>query len=536
MLEFQYDGNIKQITASKDCTVYFALKGAGGGGGGRDTGPGSSGTDGGFVKGTIFMPKDSSVFVAVGSSGEPGWSSAGSGGGNGGYSIDGFSGGKGGNAGPSGASGGGGGGGGATVLTSIDVPGDFSTLNWLAVAGGGAGGGGGGNVGASAGYLLPTSSYTYCTTFPTALFYPHGDINPSYSSFLNTYGVWNWAYNPNTFTYDAYFAAGTYNAEMSADDYAQLSIDGLAGPFNGYPYFFCVDYTKVYNQNFTIPTAGWYTLRFFGRNNSGAASVAFRIKDNTGAIIFSSRSLYNFKSTLFTSNSRGGAGQNHRYDGGGAGGGGGGYPSGGNGSIAPTADIGAPGGTPGQSYRHPTLTNAVPSSALFSDFNSASFGGGGRGSLTQDNSGAFWGGNGYAAFYAESNDAISIKSGNDWIKPSKIYVKKNGSWIESSVYVKKNGSWIPMYGDPLTFTSITGSFNSTSGPMQPYPADIVFTPVVYSGGGGGNRSTPDSGSPSPSGDGTGHRGLSDGNQPIGGSQNSNSGTTGGEGGNSSGGD
>ena len=150
MLEFQYDGDIKAITATTSCAVDYAIVGAGGGGGGNDSHPGSSGINGDIVTGRIYLDAGETIYCLVASAGEAGASGVrGYGGGLGGYALDTFSGGTGGNAGPSGSSGSGGGGGGATTLWKLVN----NTKQFIAIAAGGGGGGGGGNRGAANGYI-----------------------------------------------------------------------------------------------------------------------------------------------------------------------------------------------------------------------------------------------------------------------------------------------------------------------------------------------------------------------------------------------
>jgi hypothetical protein len=158
MLEFQYDGAIKAVTATTSCTVDYAIVGAGGGGGGNDSYPGSPGINGDVIVGRINLNAGETIYCLVGSTGQPGASGAsGYGGGLGGYALDRYSGGTGGNAGPRGSSGSGGGGGGATTLWKLNN----GTKQFIAIAAGGGGGGGGGNRGAAYGYIRSYSTYGF---------------------------------------------------------------------------------------------------------------------------------------------------------------------------------------------------------------------------------------------------------------------------------------------------------------------------------------------------------------------------------------
>lgn len=151
MLEFTYDGKYHLITASVDCTIDFAIVGAGGGGGGADAGhQGGYGLSGERVTGSVFVQAGHSIYCVIGSGGLAGQSNVRGGqGGIGGWGegyvgfvFGGFGGGTGGSSGPSGASGSGGGGGGATTVRYYA---DYGFTNLIAVAGGGGGGGGAGN-------------------------------------------------------------------------------------------------------------------------------------------------------------------------------------------------------------------------------------------------------------------------------------------------------------------------------------------------------------------------------------------------------
>lgn len=148
MLEFVYDGQVKAITATANCTVQYLLKGGGGGGGGYDARAGDSGNAGGIVTGEVYLTAGTTLYCLVGSRGGGGASGASAPGGWAGYALNGYSGGTGGNSGPSGSSGSGGGGGGATLVWLSGVA---TTI--IGVAAGGGGGGGGGLY--SNGYYKP---------------------------------------------------------------------------------------------------------------------------------------------------------------------------------------------------------------------------------------------------------------------------------------------------------------------------------------------------------------------------------------------
>jgi len=498
MIQFGYLLNTGGlITANFDCKVSFVLKGGGGGGGGRDTGVNGPGTAGELIAGSFNMTKDSSVYVAVGDGGVGGYGNiAGGGGGEGGYALDGFSGGKGGNAGPSGVSGSGGGGGGATVLYKIDN----GSRTILAVAGGGAGGGGAGNdsrYGGINGYLLPVDQYTYFpNTVANGLTYGVSAVNGTYCTFLNEFGVWDYREIANRsdriFLWDVYFTPGIFTAELSADNYSYMTVDGIIDAFD--PGNFSIGsvlatpdgtasaYNQVHAKPLTVTKAGWYKIRVYAINYGGPAGVAFRIKLGSTTIL-TSRSAYNLQSATSIIYSKGGQGQNHQGDGGAPGGGGGGYP-GGQGGLTPVADIGASGGTPGASYLNTAAgINAGINAGIGLD-NHIYYGLAG---WRIDAGNATSGTSGYAAFTSAVNNAISVKTSSGFEKPSEIYRRtSNNSWTPfSAVYVRTGGAWKLVYGNPISFSQPALAYNNQSGPPQPYPAppDTVVGEIEgWSGG------------------------------------------------------
>lgn len=137
------------------------LVGGGGGKGGDDGGHigGNAGAVGSLTAAFAVTPGQT-LYIAPGSGGGTGASSAGNAaGGSGGSNSFGLAGGgNGGIAGPAGSSGGGGGGGGATVLSLTATP---NTASALLMAGGGGGGGGSGNNDACPGLCAGQSSANY---------------------------------------------------------------------------------------------------------------------------------------------------------------------------------------------------------------------------------------------------------------------------------------------------------------------------------------------------------------------------------------
>jgi hypothetical protein len=189
------------------------------------------------------------------------------------------------------------------------VPAHVHYINVFEVAGGGAGGqglstdGGGGGGGGSGGYStyrdvkvtpgevltitvgaggLNTNSGSTRRVFPVS--------HPAYSSFTNTYGVWTSSDAVSPVNEPSNFSrlwtathTGTYTLLLSADNYAQLFIDGALAGSSG-------DFQST--SSFTFAAAqGNRVVTISALNYGGPASVAAVIKDDTDTIVWTTRDL-----------------------------------------------------------------------------------------------------------------------------------------------------------------------------------------------------------------------------------------------------
>lgn len=468
---------VYQITASRDCTVDFQMIGGGGGRGGGDSYAGSSGYPGLITSGSIPLLSGETIYCALGSGGYGGASGVrASGGGAGGFALDAYSGGAGGNAGPSGWSGGGGGGGGASVIWKNGPTAYTNPSNILSVSPGGPGGGGGGRY--AAGY----GNATVSALIVPQSFYPIAPSNNRYSSFLNSYGIWN---GNGNYSYEVYFPPstyGTYQFELSADNYAALYItdqnlnDFLLVQTQGEE----SAYQLTWSQYVEL-TPGWKTVRIYAENWHGPASLAAAISPSNGpgmpmtaatpaTRFWTTRNSYNPLS--YRTLGRGGKGQDHQGDGGGAGGGGGGFPGfltptfaggGGTGGIAPVNDVGAMSGNYGIKFLSPIVTPS--DNTLLIDAGAEGLGSGGN----SDYAGGA-GNSGGVVFNSTQTD-IKYKSSADMINVKEVYVKGSTTWNKvQEVYVRDSNTWKRVYGDNIpTITSTTAAYNNISGAMIPYP-------------------------------------------------------------------
>lgn len=461
---------VYQITASRDCVIDFQMIGGGGGRGGGDSHPGSSGYAGVTISGSIPVLSGETIYCAIGSGGYGGASGVrASGGGAGGFSVNNYSGGSGGNAGPSGTSGGGGGGGGASLIWKNGVNGYTNSANILAVAPGGPGGGGGGNYSngydnASVNALIPPKSY-----FAIAA------TNGAYCDFLNNYGVWN---GDGRYVYDVYFPSSkNYTFRLSADNFGYLWLDnGTINGNNDYigstPGTGVADYNSYYDFTHYV-SAGWHTIDVYGSNWGGPASLAAAIVNNDGSYFWTTRNAYNERT--YTTSGRGGHGQDHRGDGGGPGGGGGGY-IGGTGGTGPYGDHGAMSGNYGITFLSPDITAA--NNTLLLDAGAAALGRGGN----SDYAGGA-GNSGGVVFNSIQTD-IKYKTGGNFVSVKQI---KYGSTSVKEVYVRSSNAWKRVYGDNIPdITSATAAYNNISGAMTPYAPIPESSSGAGDGGGGGN--------------------------------------------------
>jgi hypothetical protein len=440
MLQLAYSGQVRQLTVTAASRIYYTLVGAGGGGGGSDSAGGTRGTSGDKLGGFIEVNANETLYVAVGGGGGAGASGGYAAGGAGGASLIGFTGGNGGNAGPWGSSGGGGGGGAATVLYKI-VNGQRQII---AVASGGAGGGGGGNRVAG---VFSGDSYLESSTASIPSTYLDAGSNGAWNSIGNDYGVWDstyyqWAWANFTWAFNAPYT-GNYTVRLSVDNYGGFFVNGTA-------VLYTPQDSRASNYNSYVETtfsmnAGLNILKLSGANSGGPAFLGALVYNNSGTLVWSSKSNPNISSA----GGMGGDGQQHRYDGGGAGGGGGGHIGGRGGYVAGDlryvnniygsgyfgyADWGAMSGSRGTSINYGITVAA----------------GAGGGSMNNDY-GTFGaassnGTSGYAAFSSKTT-SLSTYSGN-WKTVSDVYIRQNNQWIEpKNVYVRQNDEWVNMYSN-----------------------------------------------------------------------------------------
>ena len=202
-----YTGATEEIiwADGDDVQVTAYLWGGGGGRGGLDSSPGGTGSGGGFSLVNFTINEGDSIKVAVG----------------------------------------GGGGYGAT----------------------GARGFGGGSAGASF-TITPVFDTRSAETSPTV--YPQ--FNSSWCAFLNTYGIW---VNPSSATYFDrtwtvnFPVTGAYTFTMSADNLAELRVDGTAR-------FYSDSFTQTFEQVINL-SAGSHIIRIIGQNTGGPGGVALTI-------------------------------------------------------------------------------------------------------------------------------------------------------------------------------------------------------------------------------------------------------------------
>jgi len=316
--------------------------------------------------------------------------------------------------------------------------------------------------------------------------------NPAWTSFLNTYGVWNADGSSAIFnrTYTVKFPyTGYYQVTGSCDNYAEFFIDGTS-----------VLVAPGYRQSYTdvvYVTAGNHTVFLNGTNTGGPGGIAFTIvasfsggRGGNAAPAGSASSggggggatvlLKNGIVLAVAGGGGGGAGignhggqpgsapggagnaiqpngqdgQNYISDGGGGGGGAGGW-QGGNGGYAAylaNSEAGSNGSSYGASYQ-------APSGRTPGGINNPYYSGGAaRGGLSTQQGSA-----GYAMFLFQAQ-GISVHNGTSFQSVKNTYVKANGIWNRAkAMYIKQNGVWQPVLGtDVIYFTSQSGEFGVDS--------------------------------------------------------------------------
>ena len=285
--------------------------GGGGGAGGNDAGtPGHPGYAGKILTGTLAANPGDVLNIYIGGGGGGGRDGAIAPPGVGGASGIGYYGGTGGASGGSGSSGSGGGGGGATVIQTnsntrlvaagggggggagngppgrpnTNNPGTNSAVNGGAgqPKGGDGGGGGGGGAGSPGSGSYPS---------PNVPVYPGS--YPVYCAFLNTYGVWTSPdfVNPVgqwvtvNYTTTVNYSPGLFYAEVSADNYMTLSVNGVPIVTSDSAYQSTTTSGGFSNFNF----GGQNTITIMALNYGGPALFAGARYDSFGNMIWNTR-------------------------------------------------------------------------------------------------------------------------------------------------------------------------------------------------------------------------------------------------------
>lgn len=355
--------------------------------------------------------------------------------------------------------------------------------------------GGGGAPGAS---WVPDQLFNTRTAIGSVPVIPYS--NPSYCSFLNTYGVWVNPVSSATFdnTYTINFpTSGYYTVTASCDNYGYVSIDGET--VLTVPDFHYSVQTSVY------VTSGNHTVRLYGVNTGGPGSFGATIIGGDGysggagsgaggggssgaggggggaTVIFlndvvnavaaggggggggGNGGAANGQSAPGTRgqaalSTAGQTGQPKGGDGGGAGGGGGGS-QGGNGGAVPGGDQGGYAGTFGISTG---TANENPNGRIPGGSGSAYYSSGvARGGVNTQS-----GTTGYAVFVFDI-PGVFVNQGGTYAPASKVWVNDNSIWKPAqSIWVKDSGTWKQVLGGmPPLFTSISGNFGVNSRPF-----------------------------------------------------------------------
>jgi hypothetical protein len=371
------------------------------------------------------------------------------------------------------------------------------------------GGGGGGFTGTVAPGGVPGSSY-----YPDLLFNTRNppplvsgvtlsnESNGAWCSFLNTYGVWNYAVNYVDNTYNIVVpSTGDCKVIMSTDNYGYVDIDGGTILTSG-------SYTTTVETILSL-SAGTHTIRIRGYNTGGPGGIGVTVESvatytdgysggrggNSGTSGSSGSGgggggatvLFLNSSTVAVAGGGGGGGgggnggvaagenapgsggqsasstlgqdgQNKGGDGGGGGAGGGGY-YGGQGGGVPGGDQGGYAGVYGN---NDGTDSAIPSGrtpgASTSPYYSTSVGQGGINTQA--------GTSGYAASVF-TFPGVSVNENGTYTQVSKVWVKDDGVWkTVSTVWVNDNGTWKEVGIQPPAFTPVSGNFGSGSRPYD----------------------------------------------------------------------
>lgn len=400
--------------------------------------------------------------------------------------------------------GGNGTGGGYTSNSFTVVDGDVIDV---AVGGGGGNGlsGVSGYGGGAAGASLSLSLLTFDTR--TAITSPPVGVysNPNWSSFLNTYGVWEastaGAVNFER-TYSVNFpTTGLYTFTFSVDNYGDVSVDGtvvisLSGSSRE-------NYARSFQTTVNV-SAGTRNVRVRGVNTGGPGSIAVTI---AGGVTLSGGRGGNpgpagtsggggggggatgilLNSTLLSVAGGGGGGggggrlsvgqtapgnrgqagvgtyagqdgQDHPGDGGGGGGGGGGW-AGGNGGAIGGGDVGANAGSFGLGSSISENPSGINPGGRTNQYYKAGIAQGATAS--QPSTG------GYAAIVIETT-GTNINAGGTYIPVQNTYIKDGGIWKEAkTIWIKDGGIWKPVDGGvPPVFNVVPNTIGVNSRPFS----------------------------------------------------------------------
>jgi hypothetical protein len=354
----------------------------------------------------------------------------------------------------------------------------------------------GGAAGASYSLLL----FNTRTTTASPAVYPTS--NPNWSSFLNTYGVWEEYTGASNFsrTYTVNFpASDNYTFTFSVDNYGTVLLDGV--PVISLSGSDPANYRGSYQRTINV-TSGNHTISIQAVNTGGPGGVGLAISRTAG---FSGGRGGNagpagssggggggggatalFVNDVVVAAAGGGAGgggggrfssgqtapgtsginaayngqngQDHPGDGGGGGGGGGGWQSG-NGGACGSGDGGGRAGSVGLS----SAPGEAPTGTTPGGTSSAYY----RSGIAQGASASQPATSGYAAIVIETT-GTNINAGGTYIPVQTTYVKDSGVWKEAkAIWVKDNGIWKPVAGGiPPVFNSIPNTIGVNSRPYS----------------------------------------------------------------------
>ena len=437
-----------------DNNVLVYAWGAGGG-----NGTGARGGAGAHVATVVTMNAGDQVYISVGGGGvsAPTPNSAAKGGPGEGYNsfvdLDGGDAATGGRINKYAEGGGSGGGGAASaVLVNGDV---------VAVAAGGGGGGGlGDDLSAGATVGQPGGVYPGKESLSPWYAVTCG----SWSSFLNTYGIWTGATGgTKDFSKTLWFpVAGTYEFTVSSDNQASWRVDsGATYTTPG------TAYTTSYTENITL-TAGYHTITATIVNSGGPGAWGMRIKSPDTTILYHTR-MPTIESGLTTTSK----GETGATGAGGSGGGGGGYPYGGRRGWTKGDDQpGAIGGNGGQNYVfRPEIASDNILTAIVEPGNDN----GTPGGLTNLYPGGTIG-------YPTQGGAVLLV----FFKRFTAYLKDDGSWKNvEKMWVKSNDIERSNISAPQTVRFISGT---TTWSVPENVTSLQITVKSAGGGGGGYHS------------------------------------------------